>query len=92
MDEERLTLADVSQWLEITPEQVKQLRRGRDATRFPPPLLGGAGLAWYEQDICDWVSFVADWIDAGATREALAELDPPVYLSVEPEIKKESYR
>lgn len=85
MDEDFITAEEICRLLNVSVDGLRQLRRGRDATRFPAPLLCGDGLCWYAQDVTRWLEFLADWRDAGQTREALDEIEPPVYLAAEPE-------
>ncbi|HMO86436.1 MAG TPA: hypothetical protein PKC18_16105 [Lacipirellulaceae bacterium] len=82
---ETLTAADVCEWLEISIDELRKLRRRRDRTAFPPPLLGDAGLVWYEQDVVNWICYLQDWIDAGSTAEALEQLTPPTFMACEKE-------
>ncbi|MCC6492150.1 MAG: hypothetical protein IT424_03920 [Pirellulales bacterium] len=80
-----ITIAELLAWLHVDFEFIKQMRRGRDGTHFPPPLLGSHGLAWYEQDVCDWLAYWADRRDWAADGLDPAELTPPVYLAAEPQ-------
>lgn len=86
---ETIGIAELCDWLGLDHERVRRLRICRDGSRFPPPILGGAGLSWYVSDVLTWLNFLGDWKDAIAagqdSRAALNAMVPPFYVSTEPE-------
>ena len=54
-DEKIISIAELLDWLKVDIEFIEAMRRGRDATHFPPPILGSHGLAWYESDVLAWL-------------------------------------
>jgi len=79
-------IADLCNWLNVDIDFIHKMRRGRVGTRFPSPLLGEHGLAWYEDDIATWLCWwherceiVADGLDPDTV------LPEPFYLAPENE-------
>ncbi len=88
MTDKTMTAAELCELLQVDIDTLRRIRRGRDATHFPPPLCGEHGLTWLEADVATWLSWWAEYQEMQASGFDPCELAPPVYQTTEPEDRR----
>lgn len=84
----RISITELCAWLHVDADWVRKVRRGRDASKMPPPLLGDGGLVWLEADILTWLSWWHDRQEAIASGLDPAGVPAPCYLTAEPDSER----